>query len=88
MYLYNANRCHKKDFVGFKSRIYEIIFIRETGDMRRKKCLTLELTAQSPHYTILGSILHITFCISGSQAGAILPSRGHLTSVWRCFQPS
>lgn len=38
MYFYNANGCHKKDFVGFKSRIYEIIFIRETGDMRRKKC--------------------------------------------------
>lgn len=48
MYFYNANGCHKKDFVGFKSRIFEIVFIRETGDMRS---ITLELTAQSHHIT-------------------------------------
>ena len=48
MYFYNANGCHKKDFVGFKPRIFEIVFIRETGDMRS---ITLELTAQSHHIT-------------------------------------
>lgn len=48
MYFYNANGCHKKDFVGFKSRISEIVFTRETGD---KRSITLELTAQSHHIT-------------------------------------
>ena len=88
MYFYNANGFHKKDLVGFKSRIFERIFIRETGDLRRKKYNFGTNCSESPHYTILGSILHITFCISGSQAGAVLPPWGHLTSVWRCFWPS
>lgn len=61
MYFYNANGFHRKDFADLKSSTFKIGFIRESGNLRRKKYNFEIDCSESPLHTTLGSIIHIIF---------------------------